>query len=253
MAERWFTDEELHEMTRPTMERAIEALDKGDIEEARVLCQSMTTEWRYIHDMLIELVLGLVDFVKRRFGEDEVAGAWRESMERAWREDAGKISKVDRRAIVEALAASWRAHSTSGTGPHPGRFTIEEDDEKVTFVLHPCGSGQRLVLMGKYDDPERGYSVTEHAHDWSFDRANMPLYCTHCTFMNELLPMEWSGLPLYPLDPPVDYHRDPCRWYWYKDPADIPDRFWARYGLSKPDVGTAVAPVEISSKPHPPG
>lgn len=26
----------------------------------------------------------------------------------------------------------------------------------------------------------------------------------------------------------------PCRWFWYKDPADIPARFWERYGLEKP-------------------
>ena len=32
MAERWFTDEELHEMSRPTMDRAIEAIDRGDLD-----------------------------------------------------------------------------------------------------------------------------------------------------------------------------------------------------------------------------
>src|SRR5207248_7351378 len=143
--------------------------------------------------------------------------AWRQAMERSWRNDAGKIAVADRRLIVEALAASMRAHSTSGVGPFPGSFSIEEDDEKFTFVLHPCGSGQRLVLRGKYDNPEHGFSRTEEAHDWSFGRSQMPLYCTHCTFMNERLPLEWSGMPLYPLDPPNDYYRDPCRWYWYKD------------------------------------
>ena len=38
MAERWFTDEELREMSRPTMDRAIEALDRGDPDKARALC-----------------------------------------------------------------------------------------------------------------------------------------------------------------------------------------------------------------------
>ena len=32
MSERWFSDEELAEMSRPTMERAIEAIDAGDLE-----------------------------------------------------------------------------------------------------------------------------------------------------------------------------------------------------------------------------
>jgi hypothetical protein len=235
--ERWFTDEELTDMARPTMDRLVEALDEGDVDEARRLANAMKHEWRFLHDLMVEGVLGLVDFIKRRDGEDAVADAWRESLGRGWHRDTTAILERDRRDIVEALAATWRAHSTSGKGPHPGAFTIEEDDEKFTFVLHPCGSGQRLVLRGKYDGPD-GYAKTETAHDWSFGRADFPLYCTHCTVMNEILPIEWTGYPLYPLDPPGDYHTEPCRWYWYKDPNDIPDRFWERYGRSKP-----VAPV----------
>ena len=42
--------------------------------------------------------------------------------------------------------------------------------------------------------------------------------------MNEILPMRWTGIPVYPSDPPDDFDRDPCVWYWYKDPADIPAR-----------------------------
>jgi hypothetical protein len=233
MAERWFTDEQLAEMARPTMDRAIEALDRGDVAAARELCEAMKHEWRYLHDLMAESMLGLVTYVSERFGEEHVAEAWSSSMERGWKRDTAAITSMDRRRVAEALAATWRAHSTSGTGPEPGAFTITEDDEKLTFTLDPCGSGQRLVRRGLYEG-EDGYAVTAEAHDWSFDRAGMPLYCTHCTFMNESLPIRWYGAPLYPLDPPVDYRRDPCRWYWYKDPADIPERFWERYGWAKP-------------------
>ena len=31
MTDRWFTDDELRELSRPTMDRAIEALDAGDV------------------------------------------------------------------------------------------------------------------------------------------------------------------------------------------------------------------------------
>ena len=192
----------------------------------------MKYEWRFLHDLMAESMVGLADYVKRRFGEDYVAEAWTESMERGWKKDVEVIGSRDRRAVVEALAATWRAHSTSGVGPSPASFTVEEDDEKFTFVLNPCGSGQRMVLNGRYQG-ENAYSTTDEAHDWSFGRKDMPLYCTHCTFMNESLPIEWLGYPLYPLDPPEDFGQQPCRWYWYKDPADIPERFWSRYGLTK--------------------
>ena len=52
--------------------------------------------------------------------------------------------------------------------------------------------------------------------------------------MNESLPIQWSGYPLYPSDPPEDYSKDPCTWYWYKDPEAIPERHWSRYGAVKP-------------------
>jgi len=39
MSERWFSDEELREMSRPTMDCATEAIDRGDLEEAKSLCE----------------------------------------------------------------------------------------------------------------------------------------------------------------------------------------------------------------------
>ncbi len=98
--------------------------------------------------------------------------------------------------------------------------------------MNPCGSGQRLWRNGAYEGPN-GFGVTAEAHDWSYGRAGFPLYCTHCTFMNELLPIRWTGLPVYPSKPPDDFDRDPCVWYWYKDPADIPAEHWERYGLER--------------------
>ena len=37
MGERWFTDEELAEMSRPTMDCAIEAIENGDLDQAKEL------------------------------------------------------------------------------------------------------------------------------------------------------------------------------------------------------------------------
>jgi hypothetical protein len=233
MAERWFTDEELQELSRPTMERAIEALDAGDVDRARRLCEEMKSEWVMLHDLMAESVLGLISFVQDKLDDGGVAEAWRYCTEKGWRRHHDAINRMDRRALVHLLAATWRAHSASGTGEHPGRFTVTEDDEKVTFTMNPCGSGQRLVRKGLYESV--GYGRTREAHDWSYGRADFPLYCTHCSFMNESLPIEWSGYPLYPSDPPGDYSRDPCTWYWYKDRDRIPERHWERYGAVRPD------------------
>lgn len=233
MEERWFEPEELEQLARPTMDRAIEALDAGDADEARRLCKEMKDEWLMLHDLMVESVLGLVSFVQEKMGDDGVKEAWETTTEKGWHRHHDAINSLDRRQLVYLLAATWRAHSGSGTGEHPGAFTIEEDEEKVTFTMNPCGSGQRLVRRGMYEGPN-GYGTTNEAHDWSYGRKDFPLYCTHCSFMNESMPIQWSGYPLYPSDPPEDYSTDPCTWYWYKRQEDIPERHWQRYGATKP-------------------
>ena len=94
---------------------------------------------------MVEGIAGLISLIQERFGEDAVAEAWTSGQGRGWQRDVERITRRDRKDIVHALAATWRAHSCSGTGPHPGAFTITEDDEKFTFDMNPCGSGQRLV------------------------------------------------------------------------------------------------------------
>ena len=217
----------------PTMDRAIEAIDRGEPAEARRLCSEMKHEWQMLHDLMAAGVLDLVSFIQQRLGDDGVAEAWTQSMERGWRRHHDSISELDRRDLVPLLAATWRAHSCSGVGPNPGSFTISEDDEKVTFRMNPCGSGQRLWRMGRYEGPD-GHALMEQEHDWAYRRKGFPIYCTHCTFMNEMLPIRWIGYPVYPSDPPDDFDRDPCTWYWYKDPDGIPERHWRRYGAIKP-------------------
>jgi hypothetical protein len=237
VSERWFDPKDLEAMSRPTMDRAIEAIDAGDTDEARRLCEEMKHEWQMLHDLMAESVLGLVSYVQDQEGDDGVAAAWEYQMERGWKRHVKAIDALDRRKVVELLAATWRAHSVSGVGPHPGSFTITEDEEKVTFVMNPCGSGQRLARRGLYE--KGGYGKTREAHDWSYERKDFPLYCTHCSFMNESLPIQWSGFPVYPSDPPVDFDKDPCTWYWYKDKEDIPERHWERFGASKRPRGEA--------------
>jgi hypothetical protein len=236
---RWFSEEELSEMSRPTMDRVIEAIDRGDSEAAKRLCEEMKYEGQFMHDMLVDGIAGLISYVKDKLGDEGVEEAWEFSLERGWKPTVEAIDRADRRFIAKALAATWRAHSTSGVGPKPGAFEISEDEEKLTFTMNPCGSGQRLVRLGRYG--EGGYGRTDGAHSWSYGREGFPLYCTHCTFMNELLPIRWIGHPVYPSDPPDDFDRDPCRWYWYKDPSDIPARHWDRYGMTKPAPGRAPA------------
>ena len=64
MSEQWFSEEELAQLSRPTMDRAIEALDRGDTDAARALCVEMKHEWRLLHDIMVDGIAGLISFVQ---------------------------------------------------------------------------------------------------------------------------------------------------------------------------------------------
>ncbi len=61
----------------------------------------------------------------------------------------------------------------------------------------------------------------------------MCLYCSHCSLINETLPIERLGFPMrvteYPKDP-----GDKCRWILYRDPKEIPAEAYERVGKTKP-------------------
>ena len=246
MSERWFSDEELAEMSRPTMERAIEAIDAGDLEEAkralrgdeaRVAVHARPARRRRRRADLVRQGEARRRRASRRRGSTRSSAAGASRSRRSTSIDRKVGRRGARRDLARALDQRRRARS-------PGAFEIAEDDEKLTFTMNPCGSGQRLwrnrpLRARRLGRDRRGARL-------ELRREGFPLYCTHCAFMNETLPIRWIGHPVYPSDPPEDFDRDPCTWYWYKDPADIPERHFERHGLeprrlSAPGAGSASA------------
>jgi len=57
----------------------------------------------------------------------------------------------------------------------------------------------------------------------------------HCA-LNEKLPMEWGGHPLWVTEYDADASK-PCAWVFYKRAEDIPERYYARAGHRKPATG----------------
>jgi hypothetical protein len=52
--------------------------------------------------------------------------------------------------------------------------------------------------------------------------------------VNEILPIEWGGYPLWVTDFDPDASK-PCQWRFYKKPEQIPEEYWTRVGATKPD------------------
>jgi len=223
---------------KPTHQFAEEAINAGRLDEAKLLTQTAHEEFKSLHDLYCDWMWDMLTKIAERFGEAEVGVMLRATQEkwmmrRTWK----AFRKMPVKTQLDLTAEMMRAHR-SGPGQE-GELTITEDEEKFAIVMDPCGSGGRMRRGDEKDSsPSRlgspyNFGVTKEAHPWSWGKKGVPYYCTHCA-VNEILPIEWGGSPLWVTDYDSDANK-PCRWLFYKNPELIPERYWTRVGATKPD------------------
>lgn len=221
---RVFTDSELEEMGRRTLDVLTDAIDAGDKEKAGELARRMYKEFNYLHDGYFTWVTGLLTYIYEKLGVDAV-----EEAERFAHTVESKIAFVPtghtefRDRVLDML---------DGLRGHLQPIEIHEDDEKVTLAMKPCGSGQRLINMGGY---EAGLARVKEPGPITWGMKDFPLYCVHCPVM-ELLSIEGTGelgVCRFVTDP---VGREDCQFVIYKDNKSIPEEFYTRIGKQKPDV-----------------
>jgi hypothetical protein len=117
---------------------------------------------------------------------------------------------------------------------HPSVLTVTENDERVTIHSHPCGSGMRLELRGKYDGPN-GWHRSVTPSQSTFMESGFPMYCNHCPEMNRAGLSRgvttWLVEGWRPYRAP---ERLACRQHAYKRVEDVPAEFYERVGLEPP-------------------
>jgi hypothetical protein len=234
MAGSWFSEAERAEMSTPVVKRIKGAIRNGERDRAIALCDDLKEERILLHDFFADGTTALFTWVGKNLGEETLYDMFTYCFEKSAQRQIFDLMNMDMNRGLEAellVRGCWVAHSCSGAGEHPGAFRLEEDDEKFTFIMDPCGSGGRLWRKGTYEPP-RGLAVTSKAYPWSFNREGLPYYCVHCTFLNESMPMRHLGFPTWPVDPPARAG-DECRWYIYKDKLGVPQSYYDRYGLVK--------------------
>jgi len=71
---------------------------------------------------------------------------------------------------------------------HMSRFRVIEDEQKVTFLLQPCGSGGRLINEGRYYlTGDRPFALMPRASRSTFSMPDFPVYCNHCSEMSRTI------------------------------------------------------------------
>ena len=220
--ERIFTDKELKDMGTRTLDLVLEAIDSGDKKKAKELAQRMYKEFNYLHDGYMVWVTGLQSFIYNNYGVDAVEKAEREAHTIEAKLVFKPIAKTDFRSRVEHMANVMRGHLQP--------ISIEEDDEKVSITMKPCGSGERILAMGGY---EAGLAKIKEPHPITWGMKDFPIYCAHCP-IGELLSIERIGdfnVVKVVTDP---IGKEGCHFTLYKDNANIPEKHYTRIGKKRP-------------------
>ncbi|TAK31670.1 MAG: hypothetical protein EPO21_17210 [Chloroflexota bacterium] len=227
ISERLFTDEELRQMETETVDLLEQAIDDKDLDRAKKLARRMHREFFAMHETYRDWVASLLSFIETRLGDDAVYDALHDSLQ-----DMVNLAETyrrqDLRRRVQMLAAGFRGHLAP--------LHIEEGEDKITVAMTPCGSGGRAILNKSYDPP-KGFVKIEKAHRMTFGKNDFPVYCTHCA-LQDIIPMEATGYPVWVIDPAEKMGEEPCRYHIYKDPDSIPAAYYERFGLKKPSPRT---------------
>ncbi len=194
------------------------AIEADHFERALQLAHRLHDEALARHDRGTSRVTALLSRIGRRQGSEALEAA----LEAAMRSDL--LGDAGFRERAEALMHFTRVHLQP--------FALEEDDEKLTFLCPVCPSGGRLLREGHYEAPRSGLHV-EGRRPLTWGRASLPVYCCHEPVM-ERASIEATGAPLFVVEPSQRLGEEPCRTHLYKDPADVPERFYTRLGLTKP-------------------
>jgi hypothetical protein len=224
MNNRVWTDEQLAEMSKRTIEKVIDAINEGDKERAKELAKLMYDQFAFVHDGYMSWVTGLLTYIYEHHGIKEV-----EAAERAAHAKEGKLvfkppKQTDFKFMVEKLAAELQAHVHQV-------MTLEEDDEKVVLTNTPCGSGGRLIQMGAYES-EIGMAHVKEPRDITFNTGDYPIYCTHCALFN-MNAVDDLGDFIF-LNNPPQKDGSYCQFIFYKDKSKIPDEYYTRLGRQNP-------------------
>ncbi len=223
---RLFDQAQLDEMGKRTLDRVLDAIDAGDPVEAKRLAQRMYNEFVSMHDLYRDWLTGTLSEVGRRYGDEALENVMTDGIRAWWTPMSRKLPKgpehLEQR--VKMFIAGLRGHLQP--------MDIVEDDEKIEIRMKPCGSGGRQIMHGRYEGPDAFLKVAR-AQRMTYGRENVPVYCTHEIAM-ERVDVENDGHPFVITEPADELGKGYCTLCIYKDPKDIPEKYYTRLGLTKP-------------------
>ena len=225
------------EVAAARLDEAAEAMRRGDDATVAALLDEHVRSSRLAHDVLADWAWALLSLGHRTLGEERLEEMQRVTLHRCLAHRYRLLAQMSAAEMAQLTVEGMRGHF-SGPG-RQGDVEVVEEEDRWVLSFDPCGSGGRMrrgdALNGtpsRYDPPFNFTSV-EGAYPWTWGEKGVCLYCSHCSFVNEILPIEHLGYPMRVTENPRD-PGDKCRWIVYKRPELVPEEAYRRVGKEKP-------------------
>ncbi len=202
--------------------------------------------WRQVQDRDVDHVYGLLNEAAARWGEGAVGEMWDALIGPLFQSRYEKFD-VRRNPWSESLWTNvylaFEAMRGHLVGPaRDGNMEFTETEERYTWRFDPCGSGGRSLRGDTIEgspprmEPPFNYGVFEEEHDYAWRKKGVCYYCVNCCLVMQLMPIDHFGYPVRVVEPPTypDNREAKCTWHVYKDPRDVPERFYTDVGRVKP-------------------
>lgn len=191
------------------------------------------------HFFFFDWMYGNQSFVVQEFGPEAYEEMFRAETERAQRQSpAGSVGGFPPQLLDDAEARAKRqAEIMRGHWPPRGGIVLVEEPERYVINLFPCNSGGRMLRAGMTEG-KWSLPVNQKPYPWAWTSIGKPFYCFHCVLGRGIMASEAGVAPLRLHDDPGsgfnpdrDHPFDPCRMIFYKDPAQIPERYFTAMGV----------------------
>lgn len=222
------------------------ACGRGDRLAALEHLADLKETWRQIQDRDVDHLYGLLNEAVVRWGEPVVGEFWDAIIGPLF---ATRYAKFDitQNPWADSLWTnvylafeSMRGHLV---GPdRDGTMEFSEDADRYTWRFDPCGSGGRSMRVDAVEgSPPRmeapfEYGVTKEEYDFAWNKKGVCYYCVNCCVVMQLMPIDKFGYPVRVTEPPTYPNTADvkCTWHVYKDPANVPERYYTDVGRVKP-------------------
>lgn len=246
---RAFVAEEQWRRVQADLAALQDRLAEGTEESAVAALDTLVEDWRQCHDRDVDYISGLMNEVIQRLGEPALGDMY-DAILIPWFTERYSQFDTDRHPWAEAMVLNLRLAFEAMRGHlcGPGRrgdVEMEEQDDRYVLRFDPCGSGGRQVRGDEIEgtpprrEPPYSWPLTQEPAVWNHFEPGVCAYCAHCVLLTEVMPMRAFGYPVRAVDPP---RRTPpgvapekCSWTVFKDPGAVPDEYYSRVGMVRPD------------------